>query len=246
MQAESVRTREPVGRRPDLDGRQLLEFMIRQAFPGRIALVSSFGAESVVLLYMVSEIDRATPVIFLDTGKLFAETLHYRDRLVARLGLEDVRSVTPDPAALGELDPGGDLWRRDPDRCCYSRKVAPLRSALEGFDAWITGRKRYQGELRAELPLIEAFEGRVKVNPLAAWPKAGIDAYIDDHGLPRHPLEASGFPSVGCMPCSHRVAPAEGLRAGRWTGTPKTECGIHLARDPGAAKAAEARSPGMG
>jgi len=210
------------------DGAALLTPLIRDEFPGRIALVSSFGIESAALLHMVAAIAPATPVVFLDTGKLFEETLSYRDALVERLGLTDVRSVGPDPQAIQAADPLGTLWATNPDRCCALRKVAPLQRALAGVAAWINGRKRYHGAVRAGLPTLEAADGLVKVNPLATWRAEDIAAYVARHGLPRHPLEAAGFRSVGCVPCSDRATPEEAPRAGRWRGRAKTECGIHL------------------
>jgi phosphoadenosine phosphosulfate reductase len=210
------------------DIRAFLAHVLRGRYAGRTALVASFGAESAVLLHLVAGIDRATPVLFLDTGKLFPETLAYRDRLIARLGLADVRSIRPDAAAIAAADPAGDLWRRDPDRCCALRKVEPLARALAGFDVWITGRKRYQGGLRRELPQVERVDGRIKLNPLAAWSEQEVDDYFARHALPRHPLEAEGYRSIGCAPCTSPVGKDEDERAGRWRGSEKTECGIHF------------------
>lgn len=210
-----------------LDGEGLLKVMLRLEFPGRIALVSSFGAESAVLLHLVAKIDRAIPVIFLDTGKLFGETLRHRDRLVARLGLTDVRSVEPDAAAVDARDPDGVLWRDNPDACCRLRKVEPLARALAGFDAWITGRKRFQTLDRAALTTIEAGDGKVKINPLLAWDEERLEAYRIAHDLPAHPLVEDGYLSIGCMPCTDRVADGGSYRDGRWVGQGKTECGIH-------------------
>lgn len=211
-----------------LSGAALLRPLIEREFPGRIALVSSFGTEAAVLLHLAASVDRALPVIFIDTGKHFGETLRYRDALRARLGLEDLRVVGPVAERVAARDAEGVLWHADPDACCRLRKVEPLAEALAGFDAWISGRKRYQGGARAALPLIEAVEGRIKVNPLAPWSAADIEAAFAAHDLPRHPLEADGFPSVGCMPCTMRASSSEDRRAGRWAGTGKTECGIHL------------------
>ena len=211
----------------DWDAPVLLEAMIRREFAGWIAGVSSFGAEAAVLLDLIARIDQATPVIFIDTCKLFSETMDYRDTLVERLGLTEVRSIGPGPAALTAHDPGGDLWRGNPDACCHLRKVAPLELALAGFDAWITGRKRYQGGERETLETIEAVDGRIKINPLAHWSHADIDAYLSDHDLPRHPLAGHGFTSIGCQPCTRRIADGEAPRDGRWAGHEKTECGIH-------------------
>jgi phosphoadenosine phosphosulfate reductase len=205
----------------------LLGPIITREFPGRIALVSSFGAESAVLLQMVAEIDRTLPVLFVDTGKLFGETLRYRDELVALLGLTDVRTVGPSASKVAERDPEGMLWQREADACCFFRKVEPLAQALKGFDAWITGRKRFQGGARATLPAIEGADGFVKINPLIGMNFAEIEAAFEAHHLPRHPLEAEGFLSVGCYTCSARVAPGADRRSGRWQGTDKTECGIH-------------------
>jgi phosphoadenosine phosphosulfate reductase len=212
----------------DLPTARLVAAAIR-VFAGRIALVSSFGADAAVLLHLVASADRHTPVILIDTGKLFPETLAYRDRLVTQLGLTDVRAVGPSPAALAAADPDGTLWRRDPDRCCALRKVAPFAAALEGFEAWISGRKRFQGAARASLPLFERDAGgRIKVNPLAAWSPVDIAAYFAAHELPEHPLVAFGYASIGCLPCTEPVATEDDARAGRWRGRAKTECGIHI------------------
>ncbi len=205
---------------------------VREIFKGRIALATSFGAESAVLLHMIARADPATPVLFVDTGKLFGETLRLRDELTARLGLRDVRSLRADPAIVRAADPDGFLFRDDPDRCCAVRKVEPLAAALAGFDAWINGRKRHHGGTRAALGVVEQDGPRIKLNPLADWDPAEIDAYLDRHDLPRHPLVADGFVSIGCFTCTERAAPGEDPRAGRWRGTGKTECGIHVAARP--------------
>ena len=206
----------------------LLRSALLERFPGTIALVSSFGAESAVLLHMVAAIDRATPVIFIDTGKLFPETLRYRDRLARRLGLADLRVARPDPGRLARSDPAGTLWQSDPDLCCWHRKVEPLDAALEGFKAWITGRKRLHGGARTALPAIETGpDGRIKVNPLADWTEQDVADYFLTHDLPLHPLTAAGYRSIGCAPCTRAVRPGEAPRAGRWAGRDKTECGIH-------------------
>jgi phosphoadenosine phosphosulfate reductase len=211
-----------------LDAQALLRLAIADLFPGKIALVSSFGADSAVLLHMIAQIDAKTPVVFIDTGQLFPETLAYRDRLVDHLGLLNIRSVGPDKAELAANDPDHFLWSSDPDRCCAIRKVSPLAEVLAPFEAWITGRKRYQGSTRAALALFEAEGGRIKVNPLARWNATMLRAYLDRHELPRHPLVARGYPSIGCVPCTSGVRPGEDPRAGRWRGRGKTECGIHL------------------
>jgi phosphoadenosine phosphosulfate reductase len=207
--------------------RSLLRLAIEDLFPGRIALVSSFGADSVVLLHMVAQVEPTTPVLFVDTGQHFEETLRYRDELVARLGLTNLINATPDPALTAAEDPERFLFASDPDRCCDIRKVQPLARALDGYDAWITGRKSFQTATRSRVPLFEAEGDRVKVNPLVGWSASDLLDYIRAADLPPHPLVAKGFPSIGCLPCTSRVAPGEDARAGRWRGRTKSECGIH-------------------
>jgi phosphoadenosine phosphosulfate reductase len=192
-----------------------------------LALVSSFGTESAALLKVMAEVDPAIPVIFLDTGWLFAETLAYRDVLIEKLGLADVRSIKPAEEALKREDPDGELWYSNPDACCRIRKVEPLSRALNPFAAWINGRKRFQGGQRADIPVVEADGARLKFNPFANVSREEIAGIFERADLPRHPLVASGFLSVGCMPCTSRTAPNEDERAGRWRGRGKTECGIH-------------------
>ncbi len=211
-----------------LDAECLLDAVITREVAGRIALVSSFGVESVVLLDMIARVDPETPVIFIDTGKLFPETLAYRDRLVERYGLVDVRTIGPDANLLAARDTDGTLWSRDPDACCALRKVLPLDAALVGFDAWISGRKRFHGGGREALETIEADGERIKINPLAHWTQNDVERYILLQDLPGHPLAAEGFASLGCQTCTRRIAAGETVRAGRWSGVDKTECGIHL------------------
>ena len=196
----------------------------------RLAMVSSFGTDSAALLKLMADVDPAIPVIFLDTGWLFDETLAYRDRLIAKLGLRDVRSIKPLEQTLKRSDPERDLWFSDPDACCRIRKVEPLAQALGPFLAWVNGRKRFQGGLRAAIPVVEQDGARLKVNPFANVTRAEIEAIYRDANLPPHPLVASGFLSVGCMPCTSRTSPDEDARAGRWRGSDKTECGIHLTK----------------
>ncbi len=227
-QPATVRLRDLEARYGGLDGAALLRPLIEREFYDRLAVVSSFGAESAVILAMVAEIDRRTPILFLNTGKLFSETLRYRDQLVARLGLADVRTITPDPRRLAVADAQGMLWLHDPDSCCAIRKVEPLASALAGFDAWVSGRKHYQTAGRAMLRSFEPDgETRIKINPLATWSRSRVVAEFLERDLPRHPLEAEGYLSIGCLTCTDRVRPDEHLRAGRWRGRTKTECGIH-------------------
>lgn len=207
----------------------VLRAVLVDRLAGDVALVSSFGAESAVLLDLVAAIDPATPVIFLDTGKHFAETLAYRDALAAHLGLTNLVTLTPDADELAARDATGLRWSYDPDGCCELRKVRPLARALAGYDATISGRKAFQSATRANLPHFEldGDTGRIKVNPLASWTKADCDAWFDSRALPRHPLEAQGYPSIGCAPCTSKVLPGEDPRAGRWRGWDKTECGLH-------------------
>jgi phosphoadenosine phosphosulfate reductase len=205
----------------------IVNLAIRDIFPERIALVSSFGTESAVLLHMVACADRATPVLFLDTLKHFDETLAYRDRLIARLRLENVRTVQPAASDIVATDADGMLWSSDPDACCRVRKTRPLEREIMRFRALFTGRKRHHGAARSVLQPFEADGPRIKVNPLAHWDNADVSAYLDRHGLPRHPLADKGYPSVGCAVCTSRVRPGEDFRAGRWRGTGKVECGIH-------------------
>lgn len=197
---------------------------------GNIALVSSFGAESVVLLHMAAVIDRQVPVLFIDTMMLFAETLVYQQEVSERLGLRNVHVIRADADDVARDDPYGALRLRDTDACCTLRKTIPLQRALTGYDGWITGRKRFQAGTRAALDFFEVEDGtgRIKVNPLAHWAPEDVRAYMEENRLPRHPLVAQGYPSIGCAPCTSPVAPGEDPRAGRWRNQTKEECGIHF------------------
>ena len=195
----------------------------------RLASVSSFGTESAALLKVMADVDPSIPVIFLDTGWLFEETLAYRDTLIAKLGLRDVRSIKPLEQDLSRDDPDRELWFSDPDACCRIRKVEPLARALAPFSGWLNGRKRFQGGTRAAIPVVEADGARLKFNPFANVSREEIAAIYALSELPPHPLVASGFLSIGCMPCTSRTASDEDARAGRWRGRAKSECGIHTA-----------------
>lgn len=196
---------------------------------GRITLVSSFGAESVVLLHMVSVMDPTTPVLFIDTHMLFQETLDYQHEVAEKLGLTDIRHISATKAALDAHDPDGTLHQASTDACCNLRKTVPLENALSHFDAWITGRKRFQSGSRAALDFFEADgDRRIKVNPLAHWAPDDVQEYMINNRLPRHPLVAQGYPSIGCAPCTSKVAPGEDPRSGRWRDQDKEECGIHF------------------
>jgi phosphoadenosine phosphosulfate reductase len=227
----------------DLPPAEVLDRALRKSSPAEViaaalqsvgrehlALVSSFGTESAALLKVMADVDPAIPVIFLDTGWLFEETLAYRDTLIATLGLSDVRSIKPLEETLSHEDPDRELWFSDPDACCRIRKVEPLASALDSCSAWINGRKRFQGGLRAEIPVVENDGKRLKFNPFANVSREEIEAIYRLANLPPHPLAASGFLSVGCMPCTSRTSEGEDARAGRWRGRAKTECGIHTVK----------------
>jgi phosphoadenosine phosphosulfate reductase len=210
------------------DAHGILELALTGEFKGKTAVVSSFGAESAVLLKLVADIDPNTPILFLNTGKLFGETLRYRDRLQDVLGLGDVRSLSPSLEERATKDPEGTLWSKNADACCDFRKTIPLSRALEPFAAQITGRKRFQTRERADMQPVEYFDGRYRFNPLWQWDLHQLEACTERNNLPRHPLVEDGYPSIGCMPCTRRVQAGEDYRAGRWSGTDKDECGIHL------------------
>jgi phosphoadenosine phosphosulfate reductase len=231
------------GQAANVSPAQALDRALRDASPGKVietalqtvgreqlALVSSFGTESAALLKVMADVDPAIPVIFLDTGWLFEETLAYRDTLIATLGLRDVRSIKPLEETLTREDADRELWFSDPDACCRIRKVEPLARALKPFSAWINGRKRFQGGTRAEIAVVEEDGAKLKFNPFANVSREEIEAIYQLAKLPPHPLVASGYLSVGCMPCSSRTAPGEDARAGRWRGKAKTECGIHTTK----------------
>lgn len=209
------------------DAEDLLRAVLDPALDRKVAAISSFGAEAAVLLHLISRVRPDLPVVFLETGQHFFQTLAYRRELTERLGLTDVRDIKPEAAALSMADPRDDLWRSAPDACCAIRKVQPLAQALAGFDTRITGRKRYQNSHRAALEPFEAADGVLTVNPLAAWSADQIEDWLRDHQLPRHPLVELGYPSIGCWPCTRAVETGEDARDGRWAGQEKTECGIH-------------------
>jgi phosphoadenosine phosphosulfate reductase len=207
---------------------EMLEVLLKENMLGDAAIVSSFGAESAVLLHLIASIDPSVPVLFLETGKHFPETLAYRDQLQQQIGFTELRNLKPDQALLSSKDENGLRWSYDPDGCCEIRKVLPLKQALAGFDAQFTGRKAFQSSTRNALPRFEIEDGRLKVNPLADWSKERLDAYMADHKLPAHPLVELGYPSIGCSPCTSKVTPGEDPRSGRWKGWEKVECGIHM------------------
>lgn len=209
-----------------LSAKQAMARAIEQ-YNGKIVLASSLGVDSAVMLHLVSQIDKSLPIIFLDTGKHFRETLHYRDMLISDLGLTGFQNVVPDASDLKAEDPDGQLHLSEPDACCDLRKVRPLDGAISGYAARITGRKRYQTPDRVNMPILELGGRQAKVNPLAYWSAKDVTAYMRRHDLPPHPMLALGFLSIGCQPCTTRVSDGEDPRAGRWRNTEKTECGIH-------------------
>ncbi len=224
----------------DFDTEPLLHVMITQEFRDKIALISSFGADAALLIQLVANVDPTTPILFLETGKHFKETLEYVEELRKYFGLKDVRHLKPDIIMLDRIDPKGDLWKFQPDRCCWLRKVEPLDRALKemGFEAVITGRKRYQTKERETIDTIELDDkGKYRINPLALWSKERFKKEIKERNLPQHPLVAKGYPSIGCEPCTIQVKPGEDERSGRWAhtidlaGAQKTECGIHIPTD---------------
>jgi len=210
----------------------MLRALFAEDVLGHVAVVSSFGTESAVLLHLVAQADPKVPVIFVDTLKMFPETLDYRETLVKSLGIQDSRVVEPLADVLAAKDDKGLRWSFDPDGCCDIRKVEPLARAKQGLDTWISGRKAFQSVTRQNLPRFEIEDGRLKLNPLGDWDKAALEAYFEEHDLPRHPLEAQGYLSIGCEPCTSKVKPGEDPRAGRWRGWDKVECGIHTASTP--------------
>lgn len=204
--------------------------MVRE-WPERLTYVSSFGAESIAMLALIADVDPSLPIQFLDTGMHFPQTLDYRDEVIERLGLTGVVTSGPNETERKVLDPNNKLWQTDTDACCALRKVRPLEPALEGYSAWITGRKRFHGGARMKLPVFEFADGRYKVNPLASWTPEDVDLLVKQRNLPRHPLVAQGYPSIGCWPCTKPVAEGEDVRAGRWAGQDKTECGLHVEKN---------------
>jgi len=209
------------------DTASILTKLILELFHNRIAVVSSFGAESAILLDQVARIDRNIPILFLDTKKHFSETLDYRDILIDRLRLTNVQSIEPDVFERTTEDDDGLLWKQNYDACCDLRKTRPLNKALKGYDGWISGRKRFHGGSREILPIVEELDGKIKINPLANWSAQKINDYFENFGLPRHPLFQQGYFSIGCATCTEKSAGIDDPRSGRWAGNSKTECGIH-------------------
>lgn len=211
-----------------LDARAIIKHAATHVFPDDLAFVSSFGTESAVLLHLMADVDPSIPVLFLDTNKLFGETVRYRSQLQHFLGLEDVRVVGPRMADVKKRDPQGTLSMHNPDACCSLRKTEPLSRALRGFRCWATGRKRHQTNFRDTMRLVEHDGTHFKLNPLAVWSRSDVLQYAREKNIPAHPLAKDGYLSVGCLPCTTKVVDPEDTRSGRWVGQAKTECGIHL------------------
>ncbi|MEM8919058.1 MAG: phosphoadenylyl-sulfate reductase [Pseudomonadota bacterium] len=211
----------------DVPTSEMLKILFQENSLGEVAVVSSFGTESAVLLHLVAEADPSIPVTFVDTLRMFPETLEYRETLIETLGFTNTNIVRPNAEVLAEKDANELRWSFDPDGCCEIRKVEPLARAKKGLNSWISGRKAFQSSTRQNLPRFEVEDGRLKINPLGDWIKDDLEAYFEEHDLPRHPLEEQGYLSVGCAPCTSKVLPGEDPRAGRWRGWDKTECGIH-------------------
>ena len=212
----------------DASAQTIMRASILREWAGEMTYVSSFGAESAVMLALIADVDPGLPIIFFDTGMHFPQTLDYRDLLIEQLGLTNVITRRPDAAELDEHDPKNLLWKTDTDACCDIRKVNPLAPALKGFDAWITGRKRFHGGARLSLPVFEHAEGRYKINPLAGWTPDDVSLFFEHRLLPKHPLVAQGYPSIGCWPCTAPASDPDDIRSGRWVGQDKSECGLHV------------------
>ena len=226
----SLQAKDMLARTAELSAVDFLTTILRDEFKDEICVVSSFGAESAVLLYMVAQIDPTIPVIFLNTGKLCGETLRYRDRLQTLLGLTDVRSIGPHPTDLAETDSNEDLWQKNNDMCCHIRKFLPQERALKGFKAVLTGRKRFQTTQRGTMQRIEIENetaARLRINPLADFTLDDLQGYLETHNLPKHPLVKDGYLSIGCMPCTDKVKEGDDYRSGRWSEQDKEECGMH-------------------
>ncbi len=220
-----------------LEPQALLRVMIQHEFREEIAMLSSFGADSALLLAMVADVSPDVPILFLETGKHFPETLEYVEQIRALLGLTSLIMLRPREEMVERIDAEGDLWKHQPNRCCWMRKVEPLQRGLDegNYAALITGRKRYQTENRKQMDPIEMGEdGRFRINPLADFTREDINREMERRNLPQHPLVAKGYPSIGCAPCTSPVKAGQDERAGRWQhtavfpGAKKSECGIHV------------------
>jgi phosphoadenosine phosphosulfate reductase len=202
-------------------------------FQPKVILTCSFQHDGVVLAHMLRDIAPAVPVVFINTGFHFPETLAYRDEIQRRFGIELLELNPIMPRAQFAAEHGLDLYARDPDLCCHINKVEPLKRFLPGVRAWVNGRRRDQANTRKEIRCVEAFQGDLyKINPMASWTSKETFYYMDRHGIPTHPLFDQGYASIGCAPCTRPVVPGEDERSGRWAGTGKVECGLHTFLEP--------------
>ena len=206
----------------------------RRTFAPDVLLTCSFQHDGVVLAHMLTQIAPDVPVVFINTGFHFAETLAYRDDIVSRLAIRNFVELSPImPRAEFAATHGLDLHARNPDLCCHINKVEPLRRHLPGVRAWINGRRRDQGITRQQIRVVEAYQdGLYKVNPLASWNSRDTFYYMQRHDIPTHPLFEKGYASIGCEPCTRPILSGEDERSGRWAGQDKAECGIHTFLDP--------------
>jgi phosphoadenosine phosphosulfate reductase len=212
-------------------GAEAVLLWAKEQFAPDISLACSFGGPSgMVLVDLAARVDLGAEIFYLDTNLLFPETYAVRDAVAERYGLNPVGYQSQLTLEEQAREHGEALWLSDPDRCCYLRKVEPNERALAGKRAWISGIRRDQSSTRRSVPIVEWDDGfgLVKLNPLATWSEADIWAYIRDNDLTYNSLHDDGYPSIGCIPCTRRVAPGEDPRAGRWAGFEKTECGIHV------------------
>ncbi len=208
--------------------REILRWAVERYHP-RLTMATAFGPEGCVILHMLAEIEPKVRVFNLETGYQFEETLRLRDRIAERYGIE-VELVRPETSvAEYESMHGGPLYRSAPDRCCFDRKIVPLRRAVAGADAWISSIRADQSTHRARADVIgwDSKFNLVKINPLLRWTHRDVWAFVVTHDVPYNPLHDQGYPSIGCWPCTKAVAPGDDERAGRWAGQAKTECGLH-------------------
>jgi phosphoadenosine phosphosulfate reductase len=211
---------------PDAGAHELLDWTAR-TFGDRFIVASNM--QDAVLVDLAARARPGVDVLFLDTGYHFAETIGTRDAVETVYDVRIVNATPDQTVAEQDASEGKDLFAREPDRCCFLRKVVPLQRTLAGYDAWVTGVRRVEAPTRANTPLVTYDEkfGLVKVNPLAAWTDEDMDAYIAEHNVLVNPLVDAGYPSIGCAPCTRKPLPGEDKRAGRWAGRAKTECGLH-------------------
>jgi phosphoadenosine phosphosulfate reductase len=225
-----------------LEAEKLIEAANKFFSDGSLVSFSSFGSYSSLMLDMVAKVNNNLPILFLETGKHFPETLEFVEQVKTSLNLKNIVALTPDEKILKNVDPEGDLWKVHVDRCCWIRKVEPLDRYIEANNivSVITGRRAYQTKEREKMELVEMDDkGKIRLNPVAFWSKDKIKEEFAKRNLIQHPLVAKGYPSIGCAPCTRAVNPGEDERSGRWAhvadyqpnSLQKTECGIHLGKD---------------